>query len=197
MFWFRGPRRLKRRSAYKMNPKLLFTAILVTLIGTQVPSYSDEEKGVYTNPDQLRGVPTNIVIELKRLNCLIPQGILDHTNAIEGEFALKGQKDWAVLCSTNEKSHIHIFWGGPNKCPSAFAERSDKYYFYKQSNGDWEYYRGLGKVGKKFIVEHYKAYGGPKPPPITHDAIDDRWLEKGSVVHYCHQGEWVELTGAD
>jgi hypothetical protein len=180
-----------------MNPKLLFTAILVTIIGTYAPSYSEENKGVYINPDQLRGLPTNIVIELKKLNCLIPQGILDHTNAIEGEFALKGKKDWAVLCSTNGKSHIHIFWGGPKKCPGAIAERSDEDYLYKQSNADWEYYRGLGKVGEKFIIDHYEAYGGPKPPPITHDAIDDRWLEKASVVHYCHQGKWVELTGAD
>ena len=52
-------------------------------------------------------------------------------------------------------------------------------------------------MGGKFITEHYDAYGGSKPPLITHDAIDDRWLEKASVVHYCHEGKWIELTGAD
>lgn len=152
---------------------------------------------VYINPNQLKGVPSNVVIELKKLGCLIPQGILDHTNVIEGEFAIPGQKDWAALCSTKGSSHIHIFWGGPNTCPSVIAERPDKDYLYKQSSGTREYYRGLGKVGEKFIMEHYEAYGGPKPPPITHDAIDDRWLEKASVFHYCHQGKWLELTGAD
>ena len=136
-------------------------------------------------------------MELKKIDCLIPQGILDHTNAFEGEFAIKGQRDWTVLCSTKGKSHIHIFWGGPKRCPSAIAERLDEENLYEESSGSWEYDRGLGKVGEKFIMKHYETYGGPKPPPITHDAIDDGWLEKASVVHYCHQGKWLELTGAD
>jgi hypothetical protein len=180
-----------------MNLKLIFMVMVVTIIGIHAPSYSEEKKGVYIKPEQVKGLHSNIVIELKKLDCLIPQGIFDHTNAIEGEFAMKGQKDWAVLCSINGKSSIHIFWGGPKKCPSVIAERSDEEYLYKQSSGAWEYGRGLGKVGEKFIMEHYEAYGGPKPPPITHDAIDDRWLGKASVVHYCHQGKWLELTGAD
>ncbi len=180
-----------------MNLKLLFTVVLVTIIGTNVPSHSEEKKGIYSSPEQLKWLPSNIVMALKKLGCLIPQGILIHTNAIEGEFAIIGQKDWVVLCSVKGKSHIHIFWGGPKTCPRVIAEKSDEEYLFRQSGGTWEYNRGLGKVGEKFIMEHYEAYGGPKPPPITHDAIDDRWLEKGSVVHYCHEGRWIELTGAD
>jgi hypothetical protein len=180
-----------------MNKICLVTAIIITIISSYSTALSEEKKGIYINPGQVKGVPANIALELKKLNCQIPQGILDHTNAIEGEFVIKGQKDWAVLCSTKGKSHIHIFWGGPKRCPTVIAERSDEEYLYKQSNGAWEYARGLGKVGEKFIMEHYEAYGGPKPPPITHDAIDDRWLGKASVVHYCHQGRWLELTGAD
>lgn len=180
-----------------MKLKLLFTAIITAIIVTQSPSYSEEKQNVYIKPTEIRGLPTNIVSEMNKLNCRIPQGILDHINAIEGEFAIRGQKDWAFLCSIDGKSHIHIFWGGPKKCSSVLAERSDDNDLYKQSNGDWEYNRGLGKVGKKFINEHYEAYGGPKPPSITHDAIDDIWLEKASVVHYCHKGKWIKLTGAD
>jgi hypothetical protein len=180
-----------------MNLKLLLIAPLVSIIGLHAPSYSEEKKKVYFNPEQLKGLPSNIVIELKKMDCLIPQGILDHTNAIEGEFAIKGQKDWAVLCSIKGKSHIQVFWGGPKRCSSAIAERSDEENLYKESSRAWEYDRGLGKVGEKFIMEHYEAYGGPKPPPITHDAIEDIWLERASVVHYCHQGKWLELTGAD
>ena len=180
-----------------MNLKLLFTAMLVAIIGACAPSHLEWKKEVYSNPEHLKGLPSNIVIELKKMGCLIPQGILDHTNAIEGEFAIKGQKDWAVLCSTNGKSSIHIFWGGPKTCRNVIAEESDEEYLFKQPSGAWEYDRGLGRVGKQFIMEHYQAYGGPKPPLITHDAIDDRWLEKASVVHYCHEGNWIKLTGAD
>jgi hypothetical protein len=180
-----------------MKTKLLFTAILVTIIGTYAYSYAEEKQEIYVNPEHLKGLPTDVAKELNKLNCLIPQRILDHTNAVEGEFAIKGQKDWAVLCSINGKSHIHIIWGGPKKCSSVIAERSDDNDLDKESNGDLEYNRGIGKVGKKFIIEHYEAYGGSKPPPITHDAIDDIWLEKASIVHYCHKGNWIKLTGAD
>jgi len=180
-----------------MNTRLLFAAIVMAIIGTHSLSFSEEKIGIYINPDRVKGLPVNIVLELKKLNCQIPQGIYDHTNAIEGEFAIKGQKDWAVLCSANGKSNIYIFWGGSNKCANVIAEESDEHYLYKQPNGGWEYYRGLGKVDKKFIIKHYEAYGGPKPPPITHDAIDDIWLEKASVVHYCNEGKWVKLKGAD
>jgi hypothetical protein len=180
-----------------MNVKLVFAAILMTIVGTPAFSFSGEKQSIYIRPDHLKKIPTYVVRELKKLDCLIPQGILNHTNAVEGEYAVKGQKDWAVLCSINGKSHIRMIWGGSKRCFSIIAERSDEDYLYKQSSHDWEYNRGLGKVGKKFIIEHYKAYGGPKPPSITHDAIDDRWLEKASVVYYCHQGKWVELTGAD
>ena len=180
-----------------MYLKLLLITMLVTINATQAPSYSEDKEGVYINPEQLKGLPSNVVTELQKMNCLIPQGILGHTNAIEGEFVVKGQKDWAVLCSINGKSSIHVFWGGPERCPGAIAERLDGEYLYERGSGVWEYDRGLGKVGEKFILEHYEAYGGVKPPPITHDAIEDRWLEKASVVRYCHQGEWLELTGAD
>jgi hypothetical protein len=44
---------------------------------------------------------------------------------------------------------------------------------------------------------HYRAYGGPKPPPIDHQGIDDAFLEKASVTFYFHKGNWLQLTGAD
>lgn len=83
------------------------------------------------------------------------------------------------------------------RCADTIATHSDADYLYKSENGNWEYSRGLGKVGKKYIIEHYEAYGVPEPPRITHDAINDAYLEKSSVVHYCNQGNWVALTGAD
>jgi hypothetical protein len=180
-----------------MNAKILIIITIITIFGIHTLSFSEDKSGVYIKPEAIKGLPANIVAELKKLNCQIPQGILNHTNVIKGEFVVEGQKDWAVLCSTNGDTHIHIFWGGSNKCKSAIAEISDKNYLYKRPDGGWEYNRGIGKVGKKFIIEHYEAYGGPKPPPITHDAINDIWLEKASVVHYCHKGKWVQLTGAD
>jgi len=52
-------------------------------------------------------------------------------------------------------------------------------------------------VGREYILSRYRAYGGPKPPTIDHQGIDDAFLEKASVVHYFHAGKWRKLTGAD
>ena len=57
--------------------------------------------------------------------------------------------------------------------------------------------RGIDAVGRDFIMRHYEAYGGPKPPPIDHQGVEDVFIEKASVVWYFYQGQWLKLTGAD
>jgi len=59
------------------------------------------------------------------------------------------------------------------------------------------YSRELDTVGRKSIMGYYQAYGGRKPPPITHQGIDDGLVGKASVVLYYYRGKWLELTGAD
>jgi hypothetical protein len=46
-------------------------------------------------------------------------------------------------------------------------------------------------------MRHYLGYGGPKPPPMNHQGIDDAFLEKASVTYYYYRGKWLQLTGAD
>ena len=41
-------------------------------------------------------------------------------------------------------------------------------------------------------MDHYRAYGGPKPPPIDHQGIESGG-EKASVVLYCYRGKWLKL----
>jgi hypothetical protein len=57
--------------------------------------------------------------------------------------------------------------------------------------------RELGVADPKFIQEHHELYGGPKPPPLDHDGINDMFVGKASVVWYRYQGRWLQLTGAD
>ena len=71
------------------------------------------------------------------------------------------------------------------------------YLLYRTNSGETEYYRKIDPVGADYILEHYKRYGGPKPPSLDHQGIDDSFLEKASVVLYCYEGEWLELSGAD
>lgn len=42
----------------------------------------------------------------------------------------------------------------------------------------------------------YEAFGGPTPPPIDHDGLDE-YTGKASVVHYWYDGKWLTLQGMD
>ena len=59
------------------------------------------------------------------------------------------------------------------------------------------YSREIRAVGLRLIMGHYRAYGGPEPPPIDHQGIDDAFLEKASTTWYYDGGRWLQLQGAD
>lgn len=150
-------------------------------------------------PSAFKQLPANIVRSLQRRGCTIPQyvpnfvpkGSPEYThynkphNVIKGAFAKPGQTDWAVLCSRHGISSILVFWHGSTNAVAEIAARPD--------DPD----RNIDVVGRAFIVEHYNAYGGPKPPPIDHNGINDGEDEKGSGVLYYYGGKWLELAGAD
>ena len=142
-------------------------------------------------PSAFPGLPAGIVRELERRGCTIPQVTIEGVdtkkphNVASGEFARKGQKDWAVLCSRRGRSAIHIFWGRPAKCASVIESQTD--------SAD----RYIGTADAKYILDHYESYGGPKPPPLTHEGINDGIAEKASQVLYCYGGKWRVLQGAD
>ncbi len=130
-------------------------------------------------------LPARIAAQLEDLGCRIPQVHREHYPPSEGiargEFAAAGQQDIAVVCSKDEEAFIQVFWGGLHECSSRL-ELSGQV---------------LDDVGEEYILEHYRAYGGPEPPAITHDGINDIIVGTASSVRYCHEGEWMSLRGAD
>lgn len=154
---------------------------------------------IFRSPESFGELPPTVSSSLAKKGCRIPQATIERkivaTNVISGEFAKKGQTDWAILCSRNGRSSIRVFWGGAAHCPSKIDKGRD------MSPGTiaqgWEFDRAIGTAGKRSILQNYHAYGGPKPPIITHLGIDYAYLERASEVHYCHNGKWLELTGAD
>jgi hypothetical protein len=142
-------------------------------------------------PSAFRELPTKIIRELERRGCTIPQVTIERVeskepqNVVRGEFARKGQKDWAVLCSRRGQTAIHVFWGRPAKCPSVVGAAPDNAA------------RFLDVADAKYILVHYEAYGGPKPPPLDHQGINDGFAESASQVWYCYRGKWRVLQGAD
>jgi hypothetical protein len=150
-------------------------------------------------PSAFPELPTNIKRELERRGCTIPQVPPDKKpkNVIKGEFTGKGRADWAVLCSLNHLSTILIFRNASERDALELAPQSDADSLQSGGGTAIEYSRAIEPVGREYILKHYRAYGGPQPPTIEHQGINDAFVGKASVVRYFHAGKWLELTGAD
>jgi hypothetical protein len=149
-------------------------------------------------PSAFPELPGPVRRALNLRGCTVPQSFLTGPhNVIKGEFARPGQTDWAVLCSVNGVSTILVFWNGSPDNPAAIAPQPDANSVQGITATATAYSREITAVGKRFIMQHYLGYGGPKPPPMNHQGIDDAFLEKASVTYYLYRGKWLQLTGAD
>jgi hypothetical protein len=150
-------------------------------------------------PASFPQLPGPVVRDLQRRGCTIPQESFTKNphNVIQGEFSKRGQTDWAVLCSVKGVSTILVFWNGSAKNPASVALMADRNFLQGITASEVGFSRSISAVGKEFILGHYQAYGGPTPPPMEHEGIDDAFLEKASVTWYWYRGKWFKLTGAD
>jgi hypothetical protein len=158
-----------------------------------------ERRIVRLSPTAFPELPRNVVRELQRRGCTVPQEAFTKKphNVIRGEFGKPGETDWAVLCSVKGVSTILVFWNGSENNSGAIASMEDRNFLQGITANEIGYSRGIRPAGKDFIMRHNQAYGGPKPPPIDHQGIDDAFIEKASVTWYFHEGKWLKLTGAD
>jgi hypothetical protein len=152
-------------------------------------------------PSAFPQLPPSIRQTLEHRGCLVPQlwegwNSKPH-NVIRGAFLRKKQIDWAVLCSIAGRSTILVFPRGASQPAAELAAADDENFVQEVMPGRSGFSRAIGAVGRKHILEFYEAYGGPKPPPMDHQGINDAFVEKASGVHYFYKGEWLELSGAD
>ncbi|HXI24759.1 MAG TPA: hypothetical protein VNG71_12925, partial [Pyrinomonadaceae bacterium] len=155
---------------------------------------------VRISPTAFPELPSRISRKLVRLGCTIPQaqGPLPRHNVIKGNFKRPGQTDWAVLCSRQRTSSIMTFWGGSAESFSEIAKISDDVFLQTiDGRGTIGFFRAISPASKTYILQHYREYHGPKPPPLNHQGIEDGFLEKGSTIYYHYRGRWRELQGAD
>ena len=153
----------------------------------------------YLPPRSFPDLPANITAFLEEQGCTIPQCYLSEkpVNVISGAFAKPGQVDWAVLASKDGVSSILVFWGGAIENVAQLAPKPDKDYLQQTGGGQQSFSRLICAVDQEFIVRHAEAYFGTGVPQLDHEGIEDAFVEKASIVHYFHEGNWLDLTGAD
>jgi hypothetical protein len=183
---------------------LLAALATVTVPGQELDFQAAERKIVRLPPAAFPALPAAVVRELQRRGCTIPQADFKTqadfkmpNNVVSGEFARRGQRDWAVLCSMKGASSILVFWNGSPANPADLGRSDDINYLQGGVDNKIMFSRGIGAVGADFILKHHQVYGGAKPPRIDHQGIDDAFILKASVVRYFFDGNWLELTGSD
>ena len=190
-----------------MQKKIFLLVLVVSAALCSVQGHGAQDKWLMADaattrlpPTAFPQLPRRIMHHLQARGCTVPQsyGSSVPHNVISGEFARKGQKDWAVLCSKNKVSSILVFWGGSTKSVAQIAGAEDRGFLQGiDGAGKIGFSRVIGVVDRKHILRNYKEYGGPKPPPIDHQGIDDAFMEKASTARYYYRGKWLELQGAD
>ena len=95
-------------------------------------------------------------------------------------------------------SAILVFRGGTTAAVSELASRPDSDFLQAvAAGGVVGFTRAVGIADPKYIQEHHQRYGGPTPPRLDHDGINDIFVGKASVVWYWSGGAWLQLQGAD
>ncbi|HYK90414.1 MAG TPA: hypothetical protein VE398_16685 [Acidobacteriota bacterium] len=179
---------------------LAYLAPISTRPGRQSDIWAEASKKIQRlQPDAFLNLPPGIVSELKKRRCTVPQaeGYREPHNVIKGSFERNGQTDWAVLCSDGGISRILVFWDASAARIAELEISADREWLQSGADGRIEYSRKIEPVGQPYIIQHYEAYGGEKPPPIDHQGINNIFVDKASVVLYYYQGKWMKLTGAD
>ncbi len=152
-------------------------------------------------PSAFPELPSAIRQTLEHRTCRIPQiwegWKVDRHNVIRGAFFKKRQTDWAVLCSIDGKSTVLVFPQGSSRPAAELAAADDELFVQTVNQGELGFSRAINATDPKRILQYYKEYGGPKPPPLNHQGINDAFVEKASVIRYFHKGKWIELSGAD
>ena len=194
-----------------MKPKLwlsVFCCFAILATGYQSVSRS-LVRAEETAPNDLRTVrllppsafpnlPPAVRQQAEARGCEIPQeafvGGYKVNNVIAGEFAQRGQRDWAILCSKGGNSSILVFWGKPTSCSSEMRAENDAKYLQGDRTGRLVYSRGIRAVNEAQL----RSYADHPPAGLMkHQGIEDAFTGKGSIVVYCVDGKWKAIAAAD
>jgi hypothetical protein len=155
---------------------------------------------VRLKPAAFASLSSQVRQELERRGCVVPQSYSESVphNIVRGRFTSGTQTDIAVLCSKERVSSILVFRGGSTEAVAELGKRPDADFLQVvAAGGVVGYSRALGIADPKYIQEHHQRYGGPTPPLLDHDGINDIFVGKSSVVWYRYGGRWLQLQGAD
>jgi hypothetical protein len=153
------------QTAPRIAPGTLTTGDIAVAVGA-LPRFA---------PDRFAALPPSVREAFTAINCRVPQNTLSTgpANVIAGEFAARGQRDWAALCSDGTLTEIRVVWGGPARCEDRFAARQDSDSLVATAPGYYSYGRSITLATRGSL-----------------DVIDDAVVNGPRAYHACLSGWW-------
>lgn len=150
-------------------------------------------------PSAFPGLPVRVRQALEALGCQVPQvyGEAKPNNLIHGEFARRGQTDWAALCSNNGRFGLVIIWGGGSRCSLPTLRAWEISAVQGEGNGEAGFGEAIAPITPKGMKENANLQGLKLAFNPTHDGITYLWVDKASVDCYCQSGKWLRGEGTD
>lgn len=143
-------------------------------------------------PASFPELPPEIVDELSRRGCLIPQTYEAHRpeNVVHGSFESAGSSDWAVLCAVDSKVKLLVFFGGDPEHPATLgsAEETQRLQAFPGSavmGFNW----GID-VASPQAIHDLQIGMSPRPKRLDHDALADSVIDQKTLYHFFAQGRW-------
>ena len=168
------------------KPLLGFLVLICCAVGAQK---SAKVENTLFSPSSFTRAPLPIRQQLERMHCRV----FGKENLIRGQFAADKQDDWAALCVNGDHIQPVVIWGGKVQCDARPAPARD----YKELMADPMRDAYIATAEPKKIAMYADSVGGVESlPSVTHAGLEVG-DEQASVIYYCQQGKWVQLTGAD
>jgi hypothetical protein len=104
-------------------------------------------------------LPPGIAAILNSRACSIPQPY-PHSrprNVVQGEFFERGEKAWAIVCSSGKASTILVFRHDGDQTPHELGSFEDRESVTKQDD-TFRYCRDIAAVGREEILRHRESY---------------------------------------
>ncbi|MCE2407383.1 MAG: hypothetical protein J4G19_07755 [Pseudomonadales bacterium] len=149
-------------------------------------------------PDVFRSLSADVVADLTRRRCVIPQPWLatEPANVVHGRFTVPGRTDAAVLCSKDRVSSILVYRGNSTEHVDELAPVADLGYLQDVGRGRIGFSRAIGVADAERVQHGLRPTAAPSHETYV-DGIEDFFLEKASSIWYWHDGKWLQLEGSD
>jgi hypothetical protein len=189
---------------------LRFASALATFAAMHIAATISGTGNRYLRPDEFRNVPAHMRSQLNQQHCLIPQDVETggQHNLVTGEFARRGQQDWAAYCSVGGNSKVVVIWGGPVHCngePFGFDRPVDDDSIYRDADPvqvgrmppHGSFWR-LAVIPRDQVVARQRT--GIAESKLLKSALHDA-LQRTSIAGtngaYCENGKWRGVWYAD